>query len=354
MPKQGKMKKWVKALLCVLLAIVLIVVSVLAFVTFYGKSYQEADDTAFKVLQVTDVHILNDEKKDAKAFKTITAMVETSDPDMIIVTGDVTSEKENFTAFKTFCTFMEAFEIPWAFTFGNHEGLDIAYEEGEVLDPEKIADKQQLSDYLESLERCIYERGDETVDGMGNYYYNVKNADGNVLMSLIMMDSHSYDNENDGYDHFHDNQVTWYENTIKSIAKEVNGDETKVVPSLAFFHVPMQEYRAGYDAAKGTDDRIWGYRFEKEGCPVVDDQMFETMVKLGSTKGCFAGHDHMNNYSVEYQGIRLTYGLSCDHNIYVVPLRGGVLINIKNDGTFTTQYLIRHRGQNTITVGKEQ
>ena len=57
MPKQGKMKKWVKALLCVLLAIVLIVVSVLAFVTFYGKSYQEADDTAFKVLQVTDVHI---------------------------------------------------------------------------------------------------------------------------------------------------------------------------------------------------------------------------------------------------------------------------------------------------------
>lgn len=347
------MKKGVKVLLCVLLAVVLVVCSVFAFVGLYGKEYERADDTVYSVLQVTDVHILNDEKKDAKAFKTITAMVEASKPDMIVVTGDVTSEKENFTAFKTFCTFMEEFNIPWAFVFGNHEGLDIAYEPGEVLDPEKIADKQTLSDYLESLDNCIYERGDENVDGMGNYYYNVTDENGKVITSLIMMDSHSYDEENEGYDHFHENQVEWYENTIKSIAKEVNGDETKVVPSLAFFHVPMQEYRMGYDEAKGTDKRLWGYRFEGEGCPAVDDQMFEKMVELGSTKGCFAGHDHMNNYEVEYQGIRLAYGLSCDHNIYVVPLRGGKLIEIKEDGSFTTRALFRHRAMSGITFGKE-
>lgn len=346
------MKKWVKVLLCIFLAVVLVVSSVLVFVGFYGKNYERAGETVFSVLQVTDVHILNNEKKDAKAFKTITAMVEKTSPDMIIVTGDLTSEKENYTAFKTFCTFMEAFDIPWAFTFGNHEGLDIAYEPGEVLDPEKIADRQTLSDYLESLDNCIYEAGAEEADGTGNYYYNVKNADGQVVSSLIMMDSHSYDKENGGYDHFHENQVVWYENTIKSIAAEVNGDETKVVPSLAFFHVPMQEFRTGYDAAKGTDKLRWGRRFEKEGCPVVDDGMFEKMVELGSTKGCFAGHDHMNNYSVEYQGIRLSYGLSCDHNIYVVPIRGGNLIEIKDDGSFTTRALFRHRGMSGITVGK--
>lgn len=143
-------------------------------VTFYGKKYVRSDDTAFTVLQVTDAHILNNEKKDAKAFKTITAMVETTKPDMIVVTGDITSEKENYTAFKTFCTFMEEFQIPWAFTYGNHEGLDIQYEPDEVLDPEKIADKQTLNDYLESLKYCIYERGDENTDGMGNYYYTVR------------------------------------------------------------------------------------------------------------------------------------------------------------------------------------
>lgn len=349
------MKKVFKILLSILLVAVLIVAGSLGFVTFYHKDYKEADDTAFRILQITDVHILNDEKKDAKAFKTIDAMVETTNPDMIMFTGDLTSEKENFTAFKTMCEYLESFNIPWAFVFGNHEGLDIKYAPDEVIDPEKIADRQTLSDYLETLPNCIYEAGDENVDGMGNYYYNVKDDNGNVITSLIMLDSHSYDEENNGYDHFHDNQIEWYENTVKTIAKEVNGDESEVVPSLAFFHVPMKEYMTAYDEAKGTDNRLWGFYFPKEdGTPAVDDQMFEKMVELGSTKGCFAGHDHMNNFSVNYQGIRLTYGLSCDHNIYLVPLRGGVLINVKNDGSFTTQHLIRHRGQSTITIGKEQ
>ena len=59
------MKKVFKVLLSILLVIVLIVVGTFGFVTFYHKDYKEADDTAFKVLQITDVHILNDEKKDA-------------------------------------------------------------------------------------------------------------------------------------------------------------------------------------------------------------------------------------------------------------------------------------------------
>ncbi|MGN1328808.1 MAG: metallophosphoesterase [Eubacterium sp.] len=343
-----------KIFLSILLVFAIIGGTATLTVTFYGKKYVRADDTAFSVLQVTDVHILNDEKKDAKAYKTITAMVEKTKPDMIVVTGDITSEKENYTAFKSFCTFMEEFQIPWAFTYGNHEGLDIQYEPNEALDPEKIADKQTLNDYLESLEYCIYERGDENTDGMGNYYYTVRDDNGKALTSLIFMDSNSYDEENEGYDHFHDNQIQWYENTVKQIAKEENGDESRVVPSLAFFHIPMQEYMTAYDEEKGTDNLFYGFHFPNEdGTPAVDDNMFETMLELGSTKGCFVGHDHMNNFSVNYKGIRLTYGLSCDHNIYVVPFRGGTLINIKNDGTFTTQSLIRHRGQSTVTICKE-
>lgn len=107
----------------------------------------------------------------------------------------------------------------------------------------------------------------------------------------------------------------------------------------------------GYEEGK----RIWGRRFPNEnGTPAVDDEMFETMERLGSTKGCFAGHDHMNIFSVLYNGIRLTYGLSCDHNIYMTPFRGGTLINIKTDCSFTTQALVRHRGQSTVTVCKEK
>ena len=119
------MKKGMKIFISVLLVLVILGGTVILTVTLYGKKYVRADDTAFSVLQITDIHILNDEKKDAKAYKTITAMVETAKPDMIVVTGDITSEKENYTAFKSFCSFMEEFQIPWAFTYGNHEGLDI-------------------------------------------------------------------------------------------------------------------------------------------------------------------------------------------------------------------------------------
>lgn len=73
----------------------------------------------------------------------------------------------------------------------------------------------------------------------------------------------------------------------------------------------MQEYNADYDEG----ERLWGRRMEKLCSPAVDDEMFEAMLELSSTKGCFVGHDHINNYSVNYKGIRPTYRLSCDHNI---------------------------------------
>lgn len=309
-----------------------------------GKTTEEivrAEDTVYSVLQITDVHILNDEKKDEKAFRDITKMVDAAKPDLIVITGDITSEADNLTAIKTFCAFMEKLEIPWAFVYGNH-------------DAEGDADKDAIDEYLLSLEYCVYERGDPAITGHGNYYRNVTDASGKPIMTLFMMDSNMYDEANGGYDHFHEDQIEWYKNTVQSIAEETNGDASKVVPSLAFFHIPMQEFKTAYDAAKKDGGKLFGYRFEDECPPTQDDQMFETMVELGSTKGVFVGHDHMNNYEVEYSGIRLCYGLSCDHNIYLVPMRGGNLINIKADGSFTTQKLMCHRVIGTLTVTDEK
>lgn len=320
-----------------------IAAAALCFAVFalYGGSYERDEETVFSLLQITDVHIVNDEKKDAKAFKTIDAMIEETGPDMIVVTGDITSEYDNLTAIKKFSEYMEKKEIPWAFTFGNH-------------DAEGAASKQEISDYLETLEYCIYERGDESITGMGNYYYTVRDENGGAVMSLIMMDSNMYPDEAlnvEGYDKFHDDQVQWYRDTIKEIALTENGDETKVVPSLAFFHIPLYEFTQAYNEAKENKEIISGCRLEKECGPYEDDGMFEAMLEMGSTKGVFVGHDHMNSYSVNYRGIRLTYGNSCDHNIYFVPFRGGKLIEIKDDGSFTVAAVVRHRFTNTAVVG---
>ncbi len=80
-----------------------------------------------------------------------------------------------------------------------------------------------------------------------------------------------------------------------------------------------------------------GGKWEEVFHPTTDDDMFETMVRLGSTKGVFVGHDHMKSYTALYKGIRLSYGYSEDHNIYFVLQKGGTVINIKKEGTYTQQ-----------------
>lgn len=71
----------------------------------------------------------------------------------------------------------------------------------------------------------------------------------------------------------------------------------------------------------------------------VINKIFDTAVSLGSTKAMFCGHDHYNNISLEYKGIRLTYGYSIDY--LVMPgiekdtkQRGGTLISIDRTGKF--------------------
>lgn len=51
--------------------------------------------------------------------------------------------------------------------------------------------------------------------------------------------------------------------------------------------------------------------------------------KTDSTKYVFAAHDHLNNFSVDYEGIRLTYTMKTgDRCSYLPKSNGGTLITI--------------------------
>ena len=41
------------------------------------------------------------------------------------------------------------------------------------------------------------------------------------------------------------------------------------------------------------------------------------MKSLGSTKAIFCGHDHLNDFSVLYEGVRYTYSKSIDYTAYL-------------------------------------
>ena len=112
-----------------------------------------------------------------------------------------------------------------------------------------------------------------------------------------------------------------------------------------FFHIPLQEYKTAYELYEQGSDEVKYYFgsndetfVDKICCSEYPSKMFETARELGSTRGFFCGHDHYNNMSLEYQGIRLTYGMSIDY--LAMPgiardtkQRGATLIVVHDDSS---------------------
>lgn len=319
-------------------------------------------DEDFKVLQLTDVHIgagWMSKKTDAMALNAVAAMVTAEKPDLVVVTGDTAypvpfqaGTFNNLTSAKLFADLMEKLGVYWVICFGNHDTEAYSY-----------YSREDISAFYEGEEYtyCLFEQGDENVDGYGNQVINVKNSDGVITQSLYLFDSHSYINGDIlgirwQYDNIHENQVEWYRNTVNALNEqnqkkldELGIKEKSDIKSAAFFHIPLDEQReAWYEYANNgfedTENVKFIYGVAGEGSKIVysgvgEDNLFETMLELGSTKAVFVGHDHYNNFSIDYKGIRLTYGMSVDYLAYpgiykIGSQRGCTLISFAPDGSF--------------------
>lgn len=339
-------------------------------------------DREFKVIQFTDVHIGGgwmSLKKDAMALNAIAAMVSAEKPDLIIVTGDVSypvpfqaGTFNNLSAAKVFAALMEKLGVYWTLGYGNHDTEAYSY-----------YGREELSDFYESedFKYCLFQRGPEDVDGYGNQVINVKNSDGVITQSLYVLDSHSYvDGDVLGimwkYDNIHENQVEWYKETVntlneqnnkvlRSLGKKQNSD----IKSAAFFHIPLTEQKdAWYEYAENdfndTENAKLVYGVAGESgkvvyCGIGEDELFETMLELGSTKAVFCGHDHYNNFSIDYKGIRLTYGMSVDYLAYPGIFkegsqRGCTAITFSPDGTFDCKAESYYQDKYTGLYEKEE
>lgn len=317
----------------------------------------DVDESEFRILQLTDVHIgagAFSGKKDAWALEAVAATVRKAKPDLVVVTGDLAypvpfqaGTFNNLKEAEMFATLMESLGVYWTMTFGNHDT-----EIYSLYTREEISEKVYTQD---KWKYCIFTEGPKNIDGKGNQLINVQTASGEITQSLYLIDSHSYtDGDYFGiawkYDKIHDNQVAWYADTVKKVndtntARGFSGD----VKSLMFFHIPLVEYGTAWNefkanGYKNTDDVTYYYgkageKGEKSFPGKKDGKMSQKIYELGSTKGVFCGHDHYNNFSVDYKGVRLTYGMSIDYLAYPsiykkIEQRGGTLILTKTDGKF--------------------
>lgn len=319
-------------------------------------------DEEFRVMQLTDVHIGGgwmSLKKDSMALNAVAAMIAAEKPDLVIVTGDIAypvpfqaGTFNNLSSAKVFAALMEQLGVYWTLGFGNHDTEAYSY-----------FGRDDISEFYsgEDMKYCLFQPGPDNVDGYGNQVINIKNSDGIITQSLFVFDSHSYvDGDFLGifwkYDNIHENQVQWYKDTLaalntqnNALLKEAGKEENSHIKSAAFFHIPLTEQRdawyeyrdAGY---QDTENVKLHYGVAGESGNVVysgihEDNLFEAMVELDSTKAVFCGHDHDNNFSIEYQGIRLTYGMSVDYLAYPGiykrgAQRGCTMISFAPDGSF--------------------
>lgn len=310
------------------------------------------ENDEFKILQLTDIHLggsIYSIRKDKKALEAVYQEIEYTKPDFVIITGDMTFplgimslSLNNGSAVSQFAAFMRNLNIPWAFTFGNHDTENMA-----------TYTEESLCNLYESLSfktsgTLLYPYKQPDITGRNNQVIELYNKDGSLNQALFLIDSNAYTGDaiND-YDYIHDDQVEWYANEIEKL----NEKSGKMVPSMAFFHIPLQQYREAYHLYENGSDKVKYYfgsndeeMKDKVCCSDYPSKIFDKMIELGSTKALFCGHDHYNNMSLEYQGIRLTYGMSIDY--LAMPgiaksekQRGGTLITIHSDSSFDIEQI---------------
>lgn len=73
-------------------------------------------------------------------------------------------------------------------------------------------------------------------------------------------------------------------------------------PALAFFHIPIPEIRYG------PFREIFGEYHENVACSLVNPGVLQTLVSMGDVKAVFIGHDHLNDFCGNLDGIWFCYG----------------------------------------------
>lgn len=320
--------------------------------------YSFTTDRDFKIMQLTDVHIgagFLCIKKDTMALNSVAAMISAEKPDLVIVTGDIAypvpfqaGTFNNKHSAELFAQLMEQLGVYWCPVFGNHDTEIYSF-----------YSREYISELYESEKypHCLFQSGPEDIYGFGNYVVNVRNSNGDITQSLFLIDSNSYTKDEKNvfntlwnYDCIHKDQIEWYKQELENLKDENNGIMPK---SLAFFHIPLEEYKTAWfeyvdNGYKDTENvkYIDGKAGEVDAVIFSSEYnygFFDTVLELGSTKGIFCGHDHLNNFSLDYKGVKLTYGYSVDYLAYFGIMkyglqRGCTIITTSPDSTFDVQH----------------
>lgn len=245
----------------------------------------------FKIVQFTDIHWISDNPASEEAGERMREVLDAEHPDLVVFTGDVIFAKPAADALtKALAPTIER-GIPFAVTWGNH-------------DDEQDMTRAELSAFIKDMKGNLTSHT-EGITGETNYTLSIKSADGKRdAAAIYIFDSNSYSQMENvkGYDWIKHDQVAWYIERSKAFTA-ANGGQP--LPALAFFHIPLPEMR---DMTQNQNIFMVGTRKEMVCAPEINTGLATAMLTAGDVMGLFVGHDHVNDYVVDWYGILMGYG----------------------------------------------
>ena len=283
-------------------------------------------DGKFKIVQFTDTHFVYRDKKSDITLERIEEVLQAEKPDLIALTGDIVTGKPAKEGWETILGVISKFNIPFAVAWGNH-------------DAEQGKSHEFLLELLQTYPNnlTITEPG---ISGFSNYILPVKSASGKTSRLLYFIDSH--DNSKikgiKGWHYIENDQIDWYRKMSKQFTESNGGTP---IPSLAFFHIPLPEYKKAVSAEGAA---LYGVRLEKVGSPEMNSGLFTAMKEMGDIEGTFVGHDHDNDYVVMWHGILLAYGRFTGSKTTYTNIPNGARVIELTDGKKGFRTWIRLKG----------
>lgn len=321
-----------------------------------------------KVLQITDTQFVNYDKVShgaasadnlydvyteanfgKNALDYIQKAFDSVKPDFIIMTGDNVFGRfdPDGTAFRALVDKLDSLKTPWAAVYGNHDNES---EMGALWQNEQLSNSQ-YGMFLQGV-----------TDGNGNYTVGIKQG-GVVRRVFCMMDTNACSAAyNAAENHvttttgFTDDQISWFKRTtgaMKAADPSLSVSMAYHVPNYGYMQAKNQYtteeskidthyYTLGLDiAAKAGDFGSYNvltsgtfdtFDYVDNTVKTYDGENLVDIFKNNNVDSVFCGHEHQVSTSINYEGIRWTFGLKT--GIYDTPEwknLGGTAITLNSE-----------------------
>lgn len=253
------------------------------------------------------------DKMDARCFGYIRETVEATDPDFIILTGDLVYGEfdDKGTSLRALIEFMGNLGVPWAPIFGNH-------------DNESVRGVDWQSRRLEEGKNCLFKQ--RNITGNGNYSVGIRQG-GRITRVFYMLDNNCastacekslVNGHTKRIYRFAEDQKAWVEDSIRELREGFPNVKISLschlqpyVFALALNKYGFEENGENSISIDKCENRAEGdFGYIGAGLKSAWDKDFSAWkwVKSIGADSLFVGHEHCNSASVVYEGVRLQYG----------------------------------------------